>query len=140
MSANGALFKVNGSEDAVVEAQAVQVAQQYDLGHEADFASYRVEPPTSELPDEVNFAINDLIATCDSPELVPDSQDDQPAIWRPIKRALHRLITYYVNRSATRQEAFNASALRAVNMLATRLAASQAEVKQLTKEVESLRK
>ncbi len=140
MNSTGALFKVNGSEDTAVEAQALQVAQQYDLGHEADFASYRVEPPTSQLPDAVNFALNDLIATCDPPELVPDSQDDQPALLRPIKRALHQLITYYVNKSATRQAAFNASTLRAVNVLATRLAASQAEVKQLRQELESLRK
>jgi len=140
MSSASALFKVNGSADQTVEAEALRVAQQYQLGHEADFASFRVEPPTSEGLDEVIFALNDLIATCDPPEIIPDSQEDQPALLRSIKRGLHQLVTYYVNRSARQQAAFNASALRAINLLLTRLAVSQAEVKQLRQEVESMRK
>lgn len=133
------LFLINGAEDAQIEARAQQIAEQHELGHEADFASFRVDTPDMQVPDEASFALTDLSATCDPPELRADELEQSPFWLRPIKRALHQLVLYYVNKSATQQAAFNVSALRAVSLLVKRLNASEAEVRLLRREVELLR-
>ena len=118
---------------ATFDQRARAIVEQYHLAHEAGAGQFHLQEPSSDLPEDVRFALHMLIATCDQSTLSAPAQAG--GIIGRIRQKLHRLVVYYVNQSATRQIAFNVAAVHAINTLADQLRQSEAEVADLRRQL-----
>jgi len=150
MNTNGQVFQLGSLDEGegegvapgTVEDRVRAILTSHGLAHAADTAYYTVQDPAPGLPDDLRFALHDVIATSDQGGVelaIEPAQPAQPAPLQRLKRAFHQLVIFYVNKAIGRQVGFNAAAARALNLMAMRVAADEAEIAALRHELETLR-
>ncbi len=116
--------------------------REHDLTGPENFPAFEIAPPEKETCTALDFDLHQAReAYAQTWVSVDVPEGDLPLLGR-LKRALHELIVYYVNRLAERQTRFNAALLRIVNKRRSECHSDQAalrrEIAQLRERVERL--
>jgi hypothetical protein len=107
------------------------------------FPQFDVAPPrysdSARLPPALYYDLERAALALSETWIDPDSVESRIPLLGPLKRQLHRLAVYYVNRYAERQMSVNASLLRVANQLAIALDDAEVEAAGLRQEVDELK-
>ena len=147
MNTNGQVFQFSGLDEgggeggapSTVEEKVRGILTSHGIASAADSAYYTVQDPAPGLPDDLRFALHDVISTSDQGGVELAIEPAQPPPLQRLKRAFHQLVIFYVNKAIGQQVGFNAAAARALNLLAMRVAADETEIAALRHELETLR-
>lgn len=116
--------------------------REHDLTGPESFPAFEIAPPETETFTALGFDLHQAREAYAQTWVSVDAPESALPLLGRLKRALHELIVYYVNRLAERQMRFSAALLRIVNGRRSECYSDQAalrrEIAQLRARVERL--
>ena len=141
MNTDNPVFQLSDPSDTLsaVEERVRGIVTAHGIEPAADTLYYTVREPAPDLPGDLRFALHDVLSTSNPIGVETALETALRSPVQRLKRAFHQLVIFYVNKAIGQQVGFNTAAARALNLLATRIAANEIEIAVLRHELETLR-